>query len=313
VLTQNQVGIDGVANTAWSLEDDDGAQFEGVQQAITIPSDTNPVCFSVYVLKDSDTSRYPSIQLYLNGANAVAVDLDTQNGTLVEYGSAGTYTSAVEDHGLWWRVILTVANASLTTAIGKLYPAPSTVQGTNSAAATGSAVFDQAQLELSTSVPSSPIITTTVAVTKAIDALSYDLTNHDDTRGAYCLHIIPGHDSNAGVGTYPYLGNLSQPMLYASNNLIRTYDGTTATSLAATYSTGDSLQIGLIYDTTNSKMNVNVDETWDTEVAYDGSYGLPSLDILKTPVTPMIMSDLTRYDVAYDRGVEIIDIRATSD
>ena len=38
ILTKDQVGIDGVANSAWSMEDNHVSQFETIQQDIAIPA-----------------------------------------------------------------------------------------------------------------------------------------------------------------------------------------------------------------------------------------------------------------------------------
>lgn len=50
-LTQNQAGPDGVANSAWTILDNDAGNFEGISQPITVPNNSVSYTFSIFVLK----------------------------------------------------------------------------------------------------------------------------------------------------------------------------------------------------------------------------------------------------------------------
>ena len=171
VSAQDGAGVDGVANKATTLTDDDGAAFESVTQTVTVADDSNTHVVSTYVKKDSDISRYVGLDfsLSLGTIQRAYYDLDTKNGTIVLRTGTGTYNGWVEDKDGWWRVIQTLANNSSgnTDATFIVYPSVGTVQGTASTAATGSCIVDAIQLELNKSTASDYWVeTTTVAVTE---------------------------------------------------------------------------------------------------------------------------------------------------
>jgi hypothetical protein len=172
IKTQDQIGIDGVANTAWTIEDDDASSHEGIKQTITVPDDSNTHVFSVFIKKDSNTSRFPELQMTLTGGTTKSTygQVNTSTGATLKRIGSGTITSVSE--GDWWRVIVNVTNNGTgnTSLTVKVFPAITTSLGSIEATTTGSIIVDQAQVELNQSFASSPIITTTVAVTRATEA-----------------------------------------------------------------------------------------------------------------------------------------------
>jgi hypothetical protein len=166
--SQDQIGVDGKANTAWTLTDNEVGDFSAKAQAITIPNDSNTIAGHLYVLKDSDTTRFPEIQLKLSGGTIqnVLVQLNTQTGALSTRSSVGTVTTNSElvsiGGQLWWKVTLTVTNNSTGNNTAQLvtYPAVTTTWRTTEVAATGSCVIDAPQLELNQSTTEGIIFTT---------------------------------------------------------------------------------------------------------------------------------------------------------
>lgn len=171
---QDAIGLDGTANAATTLTDADGAIQEGVNQEITIANDSNSHTASIFVLKDSDTSRFPHLRLQYTGGTGVAesIVLDTSAGTFVEDDADGS--ASVDDFGLWWKVVLTLANnttGNTTATIRVLAAFNSDGTTTPAVAATGSIIVGHVQLEEDQAWASSPIVTTSSAVTRNGDIL----------------------------------------------------------------------------------------------------------------------------------------------
>jgi len=177
VITQNQVGIDGVANTAWTIEDD-GATIEYIYQTLTIPDDSNTHTLSVFIKKDNDETRFPEIQCVLKGGTTPVyhiVQVNTKTGAYYNRINTNSDLTEIEDWGDWWRVKVNATNNSSgnTSLQVSIYPAVTTTWGTTESAATGSIVIDWPQVELNSSFPSSPIYTEGTAVTRSSDILTY--------------------------------------------------------------------------------------------------------------------------------------------
>jgi hypothetical protein len=177
VLTKNQIGIDGVANSAWELEDNSTSQFEVIIQDITVPADANTATFSLYVKKDDDETRFPRFDFW-HGADVdkLFIRLNTKTGAYDEEVGSGLIVQSVGD---WWKLIMTSTNdGSQTTLRVRIYPAvvASAIDGPAHVIAVGSIVLDQAQVELNQAYPSSPIITEAAAVTRATEAGEADVS-----------------------------------------------------------------------------------------------------------------------------------------
>jgi hypothetical protein len=171
---QDQSGIDGTSNTAWTLGDTSDSVFESEYFAITVTDDSTVHCASAFVEKSSDTSRFPAIGLVFVGGTQVnyRVHVNTSTGATLSEGTDAPTAYGIEDHGTYWRAWVPGANNSSgnTTARIYLWPARGTVLGTGTATATGTAVFDAAQVELNTKYPTSFIPTAGSEVSRTTEA-----------------------------------------------------------------------------------------------------------------------------------------------
>ena len=176
--TQNATGLDGTANSATTLTDSDATAFAADYQTVTVPVDSNTHTIAFWIKKDTDQTRFPGLDVTISGGTLVQrlVQLNTQTGALFVVTATGTGTTRVVDGGLWWIVETTVANngsALNTMLLARIYPAVTAAfGGGNNPAATGSCVVGQVQVELASSFYSSPIFTTSSAVSRGADALS---------------------------------------------------------------------------------------------------------------------------------------------
>jgi len=178
--TQNAIGPNGKANYAWVMSDNSAIAFEGKNlDGVVFAAGTNG-CFSILVGKKVTSPVYPLIQFVSNEASylLVGILINEVAGTVSNVPTGGAYIAPIasgcrsynDDFWLVW-VAATQAGATATSSL-KLYPAGSTDGTTLSAAGQGSTVFCDAQFELGL-FPSSRINTTTVAVTRPADVLSY--------------------------------------------------------------------------------------------------------------------------------------------
>lgn len=179
---QDQVGIDGVVNTAWTIGDDDAAAQEQEYLTVTVANDSNVHCFSMFFKKDSTISRFPAIRLRLQGGTAVnyAIHLNTTTGAVVVETGSNTPTGyGADDYGSWWRLWVSGANNTTgnTTAVLGFWPAIGTTIGTPANAAQGSCIVDAAQFEFVARVPSSFVLTagSTQARTTEASGLTWTL------------------------------------------------------------------------------------------------------------------------------------------
>ncbi len=177
---QNATGIDGAANTAWTMTDASAAAFDGyyVSGAITIANDSNPHAISCRFLKDSDNTTFPALRCALTGGTPVYIDLvlNTSTGAFTVQQIAGAGGGAVEDEGLWWKATVYATNNSSGNTVCQANPIPAYTVGSTafgaSVAATRSCVVDQFDHRPNSTVTDSPIITAGVAVTRAADVLT---------------------------------------------------------------------------------------------------------------------------------------------
>ncbi len=97
-------------------------------QDVAIPNDSTDYVFSVYVRKDTNTTRFPEFMIeFRNGTSfARAIHINTQTGA----SSAGSYVPAPTAYGVedidatWWRVWLKQANSSAGNTVIRVHVAP---------------------------------------------------------------------------------------------------------------------------------------------------------------------------------------------
>ena len=263
----DETGIDGVANKATTVNDNDGASHEYLYITATIPDDSNTNTAQFWIEKDNDETRFPECTLYYTGGatkqNSIQINTKTgeANQRVITGGATGTY--GVEDKGLWWAVNITLDNDSTGNVTARLYVYPSVtdVIGTANVAATGSIVVGHTQLELNTSVPSSPIETNGATVTRSEDLLMYqhenmlegvgtNLVTHTIVQGAPTLTIL----GNATTRMFP---GMYQVAVIGNQYRVRSYDASSADVTSASAGT-------YTYDPT--KLNThNAGVHWSTD------------------------------------------------
>jgi len=177
--TQNVVGPDG-ATSAWTLTDNNVASIDGVGQTIALTAAT--YTYSIFVKKTTGAqSSYPVITVDNGASRIAACTVDTTNGVATVWTAYTGLTvqtssaSCVSHDANYWRVSLTFLATAENWVHYLLAAATANATqstGTFDVTAQGSAVFYGAQVELG-SFASSYIPTTTVAVTRAADQLTY--------------------------------------------------------------------------------------------------------------------------------------------
>ncbi|MBN50025.1 MAG: hypothetical protein CMN85_10825 [Spongiibacteraceae bacterium] len=194
---RDTVGIDGEANSATTLTDDDGAVSEFRVQTVTIPNDSNSHVVSAFVLKDADETRF-SLFRYRLLLGSTELDyralLNTKTGAFLAGIDASASDVTVKDCGNWWRLSVVVTNNSSgnTTIRAEIYPAARSDMAatTFDVTATGAIVYDFGQIELDSVVPTSPIETGASTVTRSADAVSSAIG--DDFNSAAFSLVIEG-------------------------------------------------------------------------------------------------------------------------
>ena len=176
----NEIGIDGVANSACTLTDDSVTEITDLHQNVLVPNDSNSHSVSFDVLKDTDESRFPACYLRLSGgSNPTDIHfLNTKTGAVHiyvnQFGGSSRATLVHKGGRDWWRWDANIINDSSgnTNLIFTINPARSTNFATYSLAATGSIVVDGCQVELNQTRPSSPIFTTSIPKVKSKQGFS---------------------------------------------------------------------------------------------------------------------------------------------
>ena len=206
IVAQNAVGLDGTANSATTVTDNDPATAMSRVQSFTVPVDSNTHTVAYWIKKDTDQTRFPGIEANIGGGTLVQriISLNTQTGTMANITVVGTSTARVVDAGLWWVVEITVTNnatALNTSLVARIYPALGTTLGGNSVTPTGSCVVGHVQVELNSPFYSSPIFTTTAAVTRGADSLSFPIPFAPQAMTLYAKGVIASNGPFLEMGT----------------------------------------------------------------------------------------------------------------
>jgi hypothetical protein len=159
---QNETGVEGAANIAWTLGDDSAVNTKYKYLSMAVPNNSNPAVYSVDIKKDSDETRFPLVFASFSGCGVPAkyvsfgVIVNTKTGALLNHTSAPT-NSGIDDYGDWWRVWISKANNNVGNNSLAIYVYPAWTNAWATAAvtaATGTVIVDAAQVELNASSPS---------------------------------------------------------------------------------------------------------------------------------------------------------------
>jgi len=194
--SQNLTGPDGVANSAWTLEDADSSAFLQNRAAVTIATAAATYTISFYVLKDSNETRFPEFQVQtLDGTSETNFfRLNTATGAISVLQSTGGSYRNVEDCGNWWRISCDITNNGANSTLSfKVLPAgPSTLGGSGSPNDIGSIGFYGAQIEEG-SFATSYIPTSGSTVTRSPDIASIPVSafGYNQDAGTFVADYTP--------------------------------------------------------------------------------------------------------------------------
>lgn len=268
--TQDQVGIDGVANTAWTVTDSATDDTEEKRHDLPIPDDSNPIAVVWYVGKDSDTSRFPAFRVKLEGGSLLTqtIILNTTDGTFAIRDGDGS--TVVIDLGDFWQVVSVVTNDSTgnTNLEYGFAPAFNSDGGvTKPATSTGSIVYDFGGVYLNSSIAGPPIETEGTTVSTAADDASEPLPPSCQDGFVWVMHArVPEPNANnqyiGGIGDET--NNNRIELLFASDLraqwVVRAASSTVLfTSLTSSLSPGDDVKIAIRAESGRYAASVNGD------------------------------------------------------
>lgn len=233
--TADNVGPDGIANSAYTLTDNSASICERINQVFTLTAANYTQ--SIYVKKTSGAqASYPLIQASAAvGLTAALVTIDTSNGIATVWTAytgltiVTTTATITSFNANYWRVTMTfLATAQNWTCEYVVAGTTNATQSTGipDVAAQGTAVFFGAQLELG-AFASSYIPTTSAAVTRNQDVLDYPLaSNWNDSVGSIIASVNHYYVSSVN-GYYVTCSGANRVALYQNGNpALQAYDGT---------------------------------------------------------------------------------------
>lgn len=328
-VSLDQVGLDGVANSASLVEDDNGAGLEVRRKtSTTIADDSNPATACYFVKKDSDETRFPGSNLTLNGGTGLTARtmVNTKTGAITTYGSMDGTHEVVDFSPLWWKVVVSITNngSGNNNAVLSLYPALGTVWGTASSAATGSIIVDGTGLyALSQDIVAgmSPVFTSGAPATRAVDdatPFAQVSGNVDETVGMLVLDL----NSSVAAADLPAttaLVSLTEAInslfrLEAAADELKSFDGTNTASDSLAFAKDNRYRFAVRWSAADSEMQVGyMDVTgagswqWGTAQTFDGAYvvGTDINIFYSGPNAPQRIKNLTIYDS--DQGTQWIE------
>lgn len=249
--TKNATGIDGVASSAYTLSDTANGAITRWTDTVTVPDDSNPACVSFHVAKDASPSTYPGIGAALTGGTTTLTSrytVDPSDGSVTlrsgDDAATATYLEDVDSH---WRITLVITNNGTgnTTLTKYVLPAVNTDGSATWAGSTqGSRAFDQVDVILNQSVPSSPIITNGSAVTRPADTLTAKAAALPYSSVAISMAVQGRYDFasfNAGFVDWFQDGSNRALLQRLDTGLIRFFAegaGTASTPIAGTVAAG---------------------------------------------------------------------------
>ena len=232
--TQDETGIDGTPNSAWTMNSVTGS-YGGRSQAVTIPADTNTHVASIYIKKqanhpDGSFGGFDLLASAGTGPRAtVMIDLET-GASIASSNNNGTGNFEVIDRGDWWQFLLEWINGGSGTGLAYRF-SPAFFTGWGGGLTTGSIgtmIVDQAELHLNKTIAQvrglGPIFTTSAAVSVAQPVYEFDLSNYNNEEFAWYAEdvISETQGDNANVGSNNSVvgglntGSINRSVIYRS-------------------------------------------------------------------------------------------------
>jgi hypothetical protein len=147
---KNSMATPTQSSGGWFMNDTNSSTFQGLDRSIT-NDPTKNVFASIDVLKTTGTpTNYPLLQIVgISGTVGPARGLiiNTTTGAVAQAYSDLALSPVVQNLGAFWRVSFGTSQTAATVRFD-IFPAGSSDGTTISASATGSAIFNRAQLEL---------------------------------------------------------------------------------------------------------------------------------------------------------------------
>jgi hypothetical protein len=235
LIANSTVSPDGGVNAS-TLTDSSAVAFQGMGKTATVANDNATYTASIYVRKTTGgTSATFGVNLQLTGGTIVTAQprLNTDTGTLIN----GTGT--VQNAGAYWRLTTTVTNNTTgnTTLALAVYSATAAYNsGTDSAAATGSAIIYGAQLEAG------------AFATSYIPTVASQVTRTADVCTISAPMFAPWYNQPAGtfVAQFDYSGGTSADN--PSGRFVTAASNATPNNLHAIYNRTSVAQSGLTSD-----------------------------------------------------------------
>jgi hypothetical protein len=266
VKAQDETDIFGVANKAWSIEDNNAVTVaEGVTQGITLTSDTERYCFGIFVKKEAAAlSTFPSLLFRDTSVTVVAeVSIDSHNG-LVDWvsGNTGDGLGIIDGAVIkslipvmvnadnYWCVYGLLNNASFTGF--SLFPQAArttTLGGTSAGSAVGTAVFDMPFVHKGKYPYFFDSIATTTTVTEVVQDWS-KIFSYATEASNNVANIVFDHGYLEGSGVN-IEGARTNLCLYSedASNAVYTLSGVAVNTNAAIAPDGRTVASELVEDT----------------------------------------------------------------
>lgn len=284
INTLNQVGIDGQPDTATYLEDNDGTTFESVYEFVTVPADSNPNLFVAGVKKDSDTSRFVGVQFQLSAGGATTSEiahLNTSTGSVVWSNpvNGGRTSGGVISEGEYWRVWATITNDGANTLGWTVaYPSVGAVIGTVSASATGSAVFDDMEIQTNKTYPTSPLLNTGGHARLSDEDMTAQEENINNAQWSLEHTVTLPYSSTDRTGTINIITKGANAFITYDfdNTRFEITDGTNTATVTKTFLANQTINLKAIGSTVEDVLQIGADGTAGTATNYDDA--LPSGD-----------------------------------
>lgn len=267
----DEIGLTGAENTATTVDDSSTSEKGAIYRSYYSPDGTVPVILKTWVKKTSGSiDNYPAVGIHVTGDDGYVV-IDTTNGTIVDRTGREPDDSAIISDGDWWVVLVEVIK-DYTFSTQNVYIQPAYNDdgtGVQVDAAIGTCIIGNAEVYIDKSIEdvkyTCPVFTTDNTLTTDEIINTYPSANWSNSEAPiYIVFDYKGIDQDIIL-------NNAVAILYIASDVLYLTDGTNTASLSCSVS--GLCQVGIVLDTTNNKMKLNLDGSYSSEVNYDGSFG----------------------------------------